>query len=67
MKSPHWLSLFACLAFVAMTLSGCATPLPKPQLMIPMPSSQFLLTPPPERVPLKAEPALQIDRGEANR
>jgi len=50
-----------------MGLSELLWDLPKPQLMIPMPSSQFLLTPPPERVPLKAEPALQIDHGEANR
>jgi hypothetical protein len=50
MNHPRALSLIACrYAILAMSLTGCATPLRRPPLLIPMPSSQFLLTPPPER------------------
>ncbi len=58
MNRTHTLSLFACCyAFVAMSLTGCATPLPKPPLLIPMPTPEFLLIPPPERNPPKAQPS----------
>jgi hypothetical protein len=56
MNRTHSLSFFTCCyAVVAMSLIGCTTPMPKPPLLIPMPSQGFLLTPPPERPPPKAE------------
>lgn len=58
MNRPRTLSLFACgYAFIAMSLAGCATPLPKPPLLIPMPTPGFLLTPPPEETPPKKYPS----------
>ena len=39
---------FGCVV-VAMCLSACTTPLPKPRLLTPMPTPEFLLTPPPDK------------------
>ena len=55
MNHADTLSMFAC-CFSFVSLTACAIPLPKPPLLIPMPTPEFLLTPP-EKTPPKAHPS----------
>jgi hypothetical protein len=57
MNRTHTLSLLTCYsAFVVVFVTGCATPLPKPPQLVPMPTPEFLLIPP-ESNPPKAQPS----------